>query len=81
MFGIALDSANGNQISVLVSDCIYDVGEETDPLTALKTEIQKTQQAFRTRLENENIQTLVIKQDHGLTDSTIMHRKRAPRKS
>lgn len=61
MFEIALDSAKGNQISVLVSDCIYDVGEETDPLTALKTEIQKTQQAFRTRLENENIQTLVIK--------------------
>lgn len=61
IFEIALDSAKGNQISVIVSDCIYDVGEETDPLTALKTEIQKTQHAFRTRLQNENIQTLVIK--------------------
>ena len=50
MFEIALDSARGNQISVLVSDCIYDVGEESDPLTALRIEIQKTQQAFRNRL-------------------------------
>ena len=63
MFEIALDSARGNQISVLVSDCIYDVGEENDPLTALKIEIQKTQQSFRNRLENENIQTLIIKAD------------------
>jgi hypothetical protein len=61
MFEIALDSARGNQISVLVSDCIYDVGEESDPLTALRIEIQKTQQAFRNRLENEDIQTLIIK--------------------
>jgi hypothetical protein len=61
MFEIALDSARGNQISVLVSDCIYDVGEESDPLTALKIEIQKTQQAFRNRLENEDVQTLIIK--------------------
>jgi len=61
MFEIALDSARGNQISVLVSDCIYDVGEESDPLTALRIEIQKTQQAFRNRLESEDIQTLIIK--------------------
>lgn len=61
MFEIALDSAEGNQISILVSDCIYDVGNDDDPLTALKIEIQKTQQAFRKRLENENIQTLFIK--------------------
>lgn len=61
MFEIALDSARGNRISVLVSDCLYDVGEESDPLTALKIEIQKTQQSFRERLENEDIQTLIIK--------------------
>ena len=41
MFEIALDSANRDQISVLVSDCIYDVGEEFDPITALNIEIQK----------------------------------------
>jgi len=61
MFEIALDSAIGDQISVLVSDCLYDVGQEADPLTALKIEIQKTQQSFRNRLESENIQTLIIK--------------------
>jgi hypothetical protein len=61
LFEIALDSAKGNQISVLVSDCVYDVGEESDPLTALRIEINKTQQAFRKRLEKENIQTLIIK--------------------
>ena len=61
MFEIALDSAKEDQISVLISDCIYDVGEDTDPLTALRIEIKKTQQAFRNRLDKENIQTLIIK--------------------
>lgn len=61
MFEIALDSARGNQISILVSDCIYDVGNNKDPLTALNIEIQKTQQAFRFRLDNEDLQTLIIK--------------------
>jgi len=61
MFEIALDSAREDQISVLISDCVYDVGEENDPLTALRIEIQKTQQAFRNRLENEDVQTLIIK--------------------
>ena len=32
-----------------------------DPLTALRIEIHKTQQAFRNRLEKEDIQTLIIK--------------------
>ena len=61
MFRISLDSAKGNQVSVLVSDCIYDVGTEKDPLTALNIEIHKTQQSFRNRLDNEDIQTLIIK--------------------
>ena len=61
MFEIALDSAKDNQISILVSDCIYDVGNDQDPLTALNIEIQKTQQAFRNRLESEDLQTLIIK--------------------
>lgn len=61
MFKIALDSTKNNQITVLVSDCIYDVGTEKDPLTALGIEVHKTQQAFRNRIENEDIQTLIIK--------------------
>lgn len=61
MFRISLDSAKGNQIAVLVSDCIYDVGAEDDPLTALNIETHKTQQSFRNRLENEDVQTLIIK--------------------
>lgn len=61
MFGIALDSVKEEQISILISDCIYDVGDETDPLMALKIETQKTQQAFRMRLETDNIQTVIIK--------------------
>ena len=61
MFRISLDSAKANQIAVLVSDCIYDVGTEKDPLTALNIEIQKTQLAFRNRVGKEDIQTLIIK--------------------
>jgi hypothetical protein len=61
MFEIALDSAQGDQISILVSDCIYDVGNDQDPLTSLEIEIHKTQQAFLYRLEKEDIQTLIIK--------------------
>lgn len=61
MFEIALDSVKEDLISILISDCIYDVGEEKDPLMALKIETQKTQQAFRKRLETEDIQTLILK--------------------
>lgn len=61
MFEIALDSTRGSVITALVSDCIYDVGAEDDPKTALKIEIHRTQEAFRNRLEKENIQTLIIK--------------------
>ena len=67
MFGIALDSVKDDRISILISDCIYDVGEETDPLMALKIETQKTQQAFRMRLEAEDIQTVIIKAYSGFS--------------
>lgn len=61
MFEKALSCAKGNEISILVSDCIYDVGEESDPLTALKIETEKTKKVFRDRLKTENIQTIIIK--------------------
>lgn len=61
MFEKALSCAKGGEISILVSDCIYDVGEESDPLTALKIETEKTKKVFRDRLTTENIQTIIIK--------------------
>ena len=61
MFEEALSFAKDNEISILISDCIYDVGEEQDPLTALKIETEKTKKVFRDRLTNENIQTVIIK--------------------
>jgi hypothetical protein len=61
MFEIALDSAKSNCISVIISDCIYDVGNEINPLTALKIETQKTQQIFRNRIEKDNVETVIIK--------------------
>jgi hypothetical protein len=61
MFEKALSCAKGSEISILVSDCIYDVGEESDPLTALKIETEKTKKVFRDKLTTENIQTIIIK--------------------
>lgn len=61
MFEKALSCAKGSEISILVSDCIYDVGEESDPLTALRIETEQTKKVFRDRLANENIQTIIIK--------------------
>lgn len=61
MFEKALSCAKRGEISILVSDCIYDVGEELDPLTALKIETEKTKKVFRDRLTTENIQTIIIK--------------------
>jgi len=61
MFEKALSCAKSGEISILVSDCIYDVGEESDPLTALKIETEKTKKVFRDRLTSENIQTIIIK--------------------
>ena len=61
MFEIALGYATGNSISILVSDCIYDVGTESNPLMALKVETEKTKKVFRERLATDDIQTILIK--------------------
>ncbi len=61
MFEIALGYATGNSISILVSDCIYDVGAESNPLMALKVETEKTKKVFRERLATDDIQTILIK--------------------
>jgi hypothetical protein len=61
MFEKALEYTSETAISVLVSDCIYDVGEESNPLMALKVEIEKTKKVFRDRLVTDDIQTILIK--------------------
>ena len=61
IFEIALDSTSLNEVAIIVSDCIYDVGEESDPITALQIETLRTNRLFRERLVNENIQTILIK--------------------
>lgn len=61
MFEIALKKAKEDSISILVSDGIYDVGGEENPLTALDTEGQNTRSKFIQRLNSDDIETLIIK--------------------
>jgi len=60
MFEIALDSAGGNRISFLISDCIYDVGGEK-PMKALANKGPALKRKFYRRLMEENISTIVVK--------------------
>jgi len=61
MFQIALDRAQNDTISILISDAIYDIGQPQSPLNALITEGRETRSKFISRLENGNIQCLMIK--------------------
>lgn len=61
MFQIALDKAQEDTISILISDAIYDIGQPQSPLNALITEGRETRSKFISRLENGNIQCLLIK--------------------
>ena len=61
MFENALNSVRRGEISILISDCIYDVGNEIDPLNSLQIETQKTQKLFRDRINSDDIQTILIK--------------------
>ena len=61
MFQIALDNAGGDSISIIFSDCIYDIGQSYAPFNALATEGKGTRSIFIKRLINENIQTVIIK--------------------
>jgi len=61
MFEIALDSAITGGITILISDCIYDVGQESDPSTALGTETERTKKIFRSVLDSTDMQTILIK--------------------
>ncbi|MDZ7718038.1 MAG: hypothetical protein U5K72_04355 [Balneolaceae bacterium] len=61
MFQIALDHASLNNISVFVSDGIYDIQDKSQPITSIISEGFETRNKFIDRLESENIQTLLVK--------------------
>lgn len=61
MFQIALEKAGHKDISVFISDAIYDIQDKDDPMTDLKVEGYETRNRFIDRLEDENIQTLIVK--------------------
>ena len=60
MFKIALDSAGGEKISFLISDCIYDIGGN-NPLQVLKAKGPALKRNFYSRLRAENLATIVVK--------------------
>lgn len=60
MLKTMLSGANGDTITILISDGIYDIG--SDNLTKLKSKGEATKYTFMERLKkNKNIQTMVIK--------------------
>lgn len=60
MLKTMLSGANGDTITILISDGIYDIG--SDNLTKLKTKGEATKSTFMERLKNDKyIQTMVIK--------------------
>jgi len=61
MFKIALGEAKSDSISILISDGIYDVGGSTNPINALQTEVQSTTTNFIQRLQQDDVETLLIK--------------------
>lgn len=61
MFQMILEKTGGKDISVFISDGIYDIQNKTQPTTSLRSEGFETRNKFIDRLENENIQTLLIK--------------------
>jgi hypothetical protein len=61
MFKIALGKAKKDSISILISDGIYDVGGNENPLNSLRTEVQSTTTNFIQRLKTDDIETLIIK--------------------
>lgn len=61
MFEVALDSSQNNNISILITDGLYDVGESDNPENALQREVEKIQETFRNRLDKKDIETIIIK--------------------
>ena len=61
MFNHVLKSLAENSISILISDGIYDIGEMSNPLSALETQGIGTRTTFINNLKEKNTETLVIK--------------------
>lgn len=61
MFNHVLKTVGKNTISILISDGIYDVGEESNPLAALETQGIGTRTTFIQNLKQKDLETLVIK--------------------
>ncbi|MEB2787322.1 hypothetical protein [Algoriphagus persicinus] len=61
MFNLVLQSVGENSISILISDGIYDIGVESNPLAALETQGIGTRTTFINNLKEKNTETLVIK--------------------
>lgn len=61
MFQMALEKAQNDTISILISDAIYDIGKPQSPLSALSTVGKETRTKFIERLSKGDLQTLMIK--------------------
>jgi hypothetical protein len=61
MFQIALQKAQNDTIALLISDGIYDVDQHDTPLNALAILGKETRSKFIERIQNGDIQTLLIK--------------------
>ncbi|NPA44093.1 MAG: hypothetical protein GXO49_01015 [Chlorobi bacterium] len=61
MFQLALQKASDNDISILISDGIYDIKDKRAPKAALVTEGKNTRTQFINRLSQGDLQTILVK--------------------
>ncbi|MGW8123620.1 hypothetical protein ACV07N_13260 [Roseivirga echinicomitans] len=61
MFNHVLKSIDPESISILISDGVYDIGEESNPLSALETQGIGTRTTFIKNLKDQDTETVVIK--------------------
>ena len=61
MFQLALEKAQNDTITLLISDGIYDIEQPTNALSTLEILGKETRSKFITRLQNGDIETILIK--------------------
>jgi len=61
MFQLALSRAKNDTISILISDAIYDIDKPQAPMNTLSTEGRETRSRFIERLNEGDLQTIIIK--------------------